>query len=319
MSYRVVLLKKLADTGINYLKENDCEVFISSGTTEEEYINDMKDCNALFVRNEKITGKMMDMAPNLKVIAKHGIGYDNIDVESATKRNIQVVYAPTGNVNSVAEHALMLILCCAKRLELVNHEMKNGNYEIRYTLPDAHEVKNKTLGLIGCGNIAKMLAKKAYFGMDMRVIGYDPYQKSGMNEFGIEILEDRNEVIKQSDFISIHLPSTNDTKGGFGKAEFEIMKETAYLINTSRGDVIKEADLIDALENESIKGAGLDVFETEPVKQDNPLLNMINVITSPHSAGMTVEASNALSLAGAQGIVEVLHGKKITWPVNQIL
>lgn len=318
MSYRVVLLKKLADTGINYLKEHDCEVIISSGKTEEEFIKDMKDCDALFVRNEKITGAMMDTVPGLKVIAKHGIGYDNIDIDAATKRGIQVVYAPMGNVNSVAEHAMMLILTGAKRYGIVNGEMKNGNYDIRYTLSDGYEVKNKTLGLIGCGNIAKALAKKAHFGMEMRVIGYDPYQKPGLNEAGIEILGSREEVISQSDFISIHLPSTIETRGSFGKKELEMMKSTAFLINTSRGDIVAEEDLILALKKGIIKGAGLDVYEKEPVGAENELLKMDNVIATPHTAGMTVEASDALSLTGAQGIIEVLYGKEITWPVNRI-
>lgn len=319
MSYQVLLLKKLADTGIRYLMDHGCDVIISSGKTEEDFIRDMKNCDGLFVRNEKITGHMMDMAPNLKVIAKHGIGYDNIDIEAATQRNIQVVYAPMGNVNSVAEHAMMLILASAKRYGVVNQEMKRGNYEIRYTLPDGYEVKNKTLGLIGCGNIAKALARKAYFGLDMRVIGYDPYQKPGFNEAGIEILESREEVIRRSDFISIHLPSTNATKNSFGMAEFKLMKPTAYLINTSRGDIVIEEELAEALKKSIIKGAGLDVYNTEPVKVDNPLLSMPDVIATPHSAGMTVEASDALSLTGAQGIVEALYGKKITWPVNRIL
>lgn len=319
MSYQVLLLKKLADTGIRYLMEHGCDVLISKGKTEEDFIRDMKNCDGLFVRNEKITGHMMDMAPKLKVIAKHGIGYDNIDIEAATKRNIQVVYAPMGNVNSVAEHAMMLILASAKRYGVVNQELKQGNYEIRYTLSDGYEVKNKTLGLIGCGNIAKILARKAYFGMDMRVIGYDPYQKPGFNEAGIEILESREDVIRQSDFVSIHLPSTDATKHSFGKAEFELMKPTAYLINTSRGDIVIEEELIEALQNNVIKGAGLDVYDKEPVLMNNTLLHLPNVIATPHSAGMTVEASDALSLTGAQGIIEAFMGKTITWPVNRIL
>lgn len=315
---KVVLLKPLSHTGVDYLKANNCEVFISSGSTTEEYLKDMEGCEGLFVRNEKITAEMMDKTPALKVIAKHGIGYDNIDIDAATKRGIQVVYAPLGNINSVAEHAMMMILMCAKRYGKVEKEFKGGNYNIRYTLDDAHEVKGKTLGLVGCGNIAKRLAKKARYGLEMNVIGFDPYQPPGLNEWGIEIIKDRDELFKTADFISFHVPSTKESKHSVGKREFEMMKNSAYIVNTSRGDIIVEADLIDALNHDEIAGAGLDVFEAEPVDPDNTLLHMPNVIVTPHTAGMTVEASENLSYVGAKGIIEVLDGKDISFPVNHI-
>lgn len=300
------------------LKENNCEVIISSGTTEEEYINEIKDCDALFVRNEKITPKIMDAAPKLKVIAKHGIGYDNIDINYATKKGIQVVYAPLGNINSVAEHAMLLIMTCARRYGFVEREFKSGNYNIRYTLEDAHDVNGKTLGLIGCGNIGQELAKKAIYGFNMKVIGYDPYVNEEKLDIPIEIVESKEDLLKKSDFISLHMPSTKETKGSFGLEEFKMMKKSAYIINTSRGDIIKEKDMIQALKEGIISGAGLDVYEKEPISIDNSLLSMDNVIATPHCAGMTAEASERLSYGGAQGILEVLLNKKLTWPVNKL-
>ena len=280
-------------------------------------MQEIMDVDAVFVRNEKITAEIMDAAPKLKVIAKHGVGYDNIDVEAATKRKIQVVYAPRGNTNAVAEDAMMMILCCARRYGQAHNELVRGNYDIRYVLNDAYEVTGKTLGLIGCGNIARNLAKKAKYGFGMKVIGFDPFVNV-KTEADIELATDREEVFRQADFISIHMPSTPETRHSIGENEFQMMKKTAYIINTSRGDIIDETALIQALQKGELLGAGLDVFETEPVGMDNPLLVMDEVITSPHIAGMTKEASDKLSLMGAEGIVQALYGEKLTWPVNHL-
>lgn len=318
MKHKILFLKDLSQSGKDYLIKNNCEVIISNGETEEDYIEEIRDCSGLFVRNEPITAKIMDAAPNLKVIAKHGIGYDNIDIKAAMKRNIEVVYAPMGNVNSVAEHALMLILNCARRFEIVSREFRGGNFGIRYTLPDANEISNKTLGLLGLGNIAMSLANKVINGLGMKVIAYDPYKKPGVTDLGIEILETREELLRRADFVSIHMPSTKETKGSIGMKEFKIMKDSAYIINTSRGNIVKEDELIEALKKEIIKGAGLDVYENEPIEKDHPLLQLDNVIATPHTAGMTVEASDKLSLTGAMGIVEVLQSKPITWSVNRL-
>lgn len=315
MRYKVVLLKNLAETGKAYLSDNDCEVVVSQGTTEEEFIEDMKGCHGLFVRNELVTASMMDACPSLKVIAKHGTGYDNIDTKAAKERGVRVVYAPLGNVNSVSEHCFMLILNCAKRYGIVKDALNDDNYNIRYVLSDAVEVKGKVLGLIGCGNIAKELAKKAHFGFGMKVIAYSPRKKEGLEKYGIEYTDNRDKVFRMADFLSIHVPSTEETRKSIGILEFQKMKETAYLINTARGDIVNEDDLIEALEKGLIKGAGLDVYEKEPIHSNHKLLNMSQVITTPHTAGMTIEASNSLSLMGARGIVDVLNGKEPEWPV----
>lgn len=315
MKYKVLMLKNLADTGKNYLRENDCEVIVSHGKTEDDYISEMNDVDALFVRNEPVTPRMMDSAPKLKVIAKHGIGYDNINVGAATERNIQVVYAPLGNVDSVAEHTMMFILACSRRYGYVSEEFHHGNYDIRFSLSDAHDLAGKTLGLIGFGKIAAAVASRAVNGFGMRAIAFDP-QAANKSCSNVEFVS-REEVFKQADFVSIHVPSLPSTKHSVGAAEFALMKKSAYILNTSRGDIICENELIEALNNKIIMGAALDVFEIEPLV-DSPLLHMSNVIATPHTAGMTVEASNRLSLMGAKGIVEALYRRPLTYPVNQV-
>lgn len=263
----------------------------------------------------------MDNASKLKVIAKHGVGYDNIDVEYATKKNIQVVYAPLGNVNSVAEHALLMIMNCARRTNYVQKEFKGGNYDMRYSLKHTHDLAKHTVGICGCGRIGQMLAKKAHYGLEMEVIGYDPYasqEKLDAAEIPIHLVSSKEELFTKADFVSLHLPSTPETKHSIGKNEFRLMKKSAYIINTSRGDIICEQELLEALKSGEIMGAGLDVYENEPVSGDYELLHMDNVFTTPHVAGMTEEASERLSYSGAQGIVEALYHKPLTFPVNHI-
>ncbi len=225
MKFKVVLLKDLADTGKNFLREHGCEVVISKGKTEADFIKDMKGCHGLFVRNEPVTAKMMDETPSLRVIAKHGVGYDNIDVAAATARNIQVVYVPKGNSNAVAEHTIMLLLQCAKRYQLVANELRKGNYGIRFTLSDAVEVKGRTLGLLGYGNIARAVAKKATYGLDMRVIAYDPHIKMETGHENIILTNNKEDVLRQADFLSIHIPSTKETKHSVGMTA----KKTSYI------------------------------------------------------------------------------------------
>lgn len=318
MKYCVLLLKDLHSFGKKLLEQNDCEIRIAKGTDMADYIDDLKICDAIFVRNEPVTKEMMDNAPNLKVIAKHGVGYDNIDVAYATKKKIQVVYVPKGNIESVADMTMLHILACARKLRHTQNEFYGGNYNIRFQMHGTHQLSGKILGLIGCGNIAKLVAKRAGYGFGMKVIGYHPTRPEGVDENGIEIINDRETVFKTADFVSIHLPSKSDTIYSIGAHEFKIMKATAYIINTARGNIIRENELIEAVNSGEIAGAGLDVFDKEPVDMDNPLLHMENVFVTPHCSGLTDEASENLSYIGAQGILEVLYHKPVTYPVNKI-
>ena len=321
MKFKVVLLKPLHESGIELLCRNACEVSTSSGETEDDFIRDIGDADAVFVRNEKITSKIMDACKNLKVIAKHGAGYENIDIDYATSKGIQVVYVPGGNAVAVAEHTMMMMLNCARRLNYVQREFREGNYNLRFTLSDTHELYRKTLGIIGVGNIGKEVARKAAYGFDMKVIAYSEHcTQAQLDALGVPItlVKSRDIVFSESDFVSVHLPATPKNVGSIGYEEFKKMKSSAYIINTSRGNIIREEEMIEALKNGIISGAGLDVFSVEPVCPDNPLLMMENVVVSPHCGGMTVETSKRLSYLGAQGIVETLYGKSITYPVNHI-
>lgn len=318
--YKVIFLKELDVSGKNILWDDGAEIIVTGGHSEEVFIQEIRDnqVDAIMCRTEIVTPAMMDASPNLKVIAKHGVGLDNIDMEYATKKGIQVVYAPLGNSNSVAEHVIMLMLMAARRFQHVDREFRNGNFDVRYTLQDTYELDGKTLGILGCGRIGQIIANKVAFGFGMDVIGYDPYAKQEQMKAPIKLLKSRDDVLAQSDFISLNLPSLPATRGSIDFKAFQKMKDKAIFINCSRGDVVVEADLIRALQEGIILGAGLDVFDKEPIDYTNPLLEMSNVIMTPHTAATTQQAVIRCCSTAAQGIVEVMNNKPVAFPGNKI-
>lgn len=305
-NHKVLMPQVIQPEGLAYLKEHGYEYVIGRGVSEDEIIADIADCDALIVRTAKITRRIIESAPKLKVIARHGAGYDGVDIEAAKERGILVLTAGPANAVSVAEVAVFYMLYCARNFRAIQeHYVQDYKYaktKIRKT-----ELNGKTLGLIGVGNIGSLVAKKAALGFDMKVLAYDPFFKGTVPEY-MQLVDDRDTVFKESDYVSLHVPALPSTIHSVGAREFSLMKPTAYLINTSRGTVVDEPALIEALKNHEIAGAGLDVLEKEPMDQDNPLLAMENVVTAPHIGGMTVEASARSSVACAEGIDDFFNG-----------
>lgn len=320
MKYKVLFLKELDVSGKQILWDDGAEIIVADGHSEDVFIKKIQEhqVDAIMCRTEVVTPAMMDASPNLKVIAKHGVGLDNIDVEYATKKGIQVVYAPLGNYNSVAEHVIMLMLMAARRYKHVDREFRSGNFDVRYTLQDTFELEGLTLGILGCGRIGQIIANKAALGFGMNVIGYDPYARQESMKAPVKLLENRDDVLARADFISLNLPSLPSTRGSINYAAFQKMKPKAFFINCSRGDVVVEADLIKALQEGLILGAGLDVFDKEPIEYTNPMLEMDNVIMTPHTAATTRQAVVRCCTTAARGIMEVMNGKPITFPGNKI-
>lgn len=318
--YKVYSFKAIFESGMKVFAENDCEVSFSK--VEHDIPGAVAELKALnpdviFTRTDPVNREMIDACPNLKVIAKQGVGLDNIDLQYAADKGIQVVFAPRENGNAVAEHSIMLMLGAARRFTYVDQAFRGGNFNVRYTLRDTYELKNKTLGLLGCGNIGQQVAKKAALGLDMKVIGYDPYAKQeNMPEY-ITLMANRDDVLSQADFISIHTPSTPETRGSIGMTDFKKMKKSAIVINAGRGDVVHEEELIQALQQGEILGAGLDVFKEEPLPMDSPLMSMTNVFLTPHTAATTEESVYRTAKVAAEGVIEALQGKPITWPANK--
>ena len=308
----VLISEKVAEEGIQFLKEKGYTIKKGRGTDKAAVMEDLAGCDAIMVRTIKIDGEVLDRAPKLKVVAKHGVGVDNIDIEAAKKRGCRVVYTPVANTLSVAEHAITLMCACAKRLVYKMPEYSKGNYAIKDSCPGT-ELFGKTLGLIGAGRIAREVARIAKNGFRMRVLAFDPYVPAGSLGETPE-LAGREKVLAESDYISIHMPSTKETARSFTEKDFSLMKKTAWLINTARGTIVDEKALIEALRSGKIAGAALDVSDPEPAAKSSPLFAMDNVIMTPHCAGAAAEAMVRMATDAAKGIDEVLSGKEPTYP-----
>ncbi len=259
----------------------------------------------------------MEALPKCKVIIRYGVGYDMIDIDAATDNGIIVVNipAPEWCAEEVTNHAFTLLLACAKKLVFLNNLIKQGRWsEGRRALAPMVAIHGQTLGLIGCGGIGRAMGRKAQC-FSLRVLGYDPYiDKSLVKESGITLVS-LPELLKESDFVSVHTFLGKETWHLMAEKEFKQMKPTAYFINTARGPVVDEPALIKALQEKGIAGAGLDVFEKEPIDDDNPLLKMDNVVVMPHSASYSDTAFNQLQTSVGQEAARVLSGR---WPRNMV-
>ncbi len=314
---KVLLTKKLS--------ENEAKLFEGIPNIELVTIPDgeqaqfdlhMKDAEAVLLSTAyEVTKETIDNAGNLKVVSRTGVGVDNVDVKAATEKGVLVLNTPEANSISVAEHTLALIVSISKQLLMYDSELRAGNFKIRRTNRSA-DIDGKTLGLIGCGRIGRFTAEKCKAAFGMQVIGYDPYIKELP---GITIYEDIKEVFKRADYISLHIPLTNETRNLVGKELLSLMKPTAFIVNTARGGIIDEAALAEALKENKIAGAALDVLESEPPAADNPLMPLKNVILTPHSAALTKECSARVAHEAALGISEYLKGNTPKFVFNKEL
>jgi len=285
---------------------------------EDELIAATKDADVILGQSPYFSRRVIEALPKCIAISTYSVGYNTIDIDAATENNILVVNNPANCwcVEEVSNHALTLLLACAKKLTIQNDLVKQGKWaEGKQALPPMAPVHGQTLGIIGCGNIGRMTARKAAcFGL--RIIGYDPYvEESLAKEYGITLLPSLSQLLNESDFVSVHTLLNEETYHLIGEEEFNQMKPSAYFINTARGPNVDEAALIKALQEKKIAGAGLDVFETEPITEDNPLVKMDNVITIPHSASYSNAAVEVNSINPAQEVARVLSGK---WPNNPV-
>ncbi|MDY0287188.1 MAG: hydroxyacid dehydrogenase [Sphaerochaeta sp.] len=316
MSKIVLIPSNISEPGKDFLRERGYIVKMGSGIKEDQIIADVVGVDAILSRNEKISKNILDAADTLKVISKHGVGLDNIDLTYAEQKGIWVTNGPHSNTLAVAERTLGLLIDAAKRTVLMDRLTRQGDFEARNRIKGM-DIEGKVLGIIGLGRIGTLVAKKACYGLGMKVIGYDPFLSPDKVAQEIEFQDSVDDVWSKADFVSLHLPSTPDTQASIGMEQFSLMKRSAILINCARGDVVREKDLIEALQSGVIAGAALDVFEKEPPAQDNPLLKMDNVTLSPHNASLTNETTDRMGLHAAMGIHEILSGKKASWAANK--
>ena len=306
---KILISEDVTGTGIETLKKK-YEVVYNPDLWKKvpELERALAEVDALIIRNQtKITPALLNKAKNLRVIGRAGAGYDNIDVPSASLAGVVVSFSPEENAVSVAEHVFALLLSLARKTPGADRSTKNGGWERKKY--HGFELLGKTLGIFGLGKIGVRVAIRAKaFGM--RILAHDPFLSSTslhVTESGA-LLVSVDQLLSESDFLTVHLPLTKETRGILNGAAFQKMKPTAFLINTSRGEVIAEADLARALKEGRLAGAALDVREKEPPEKESPLHGMDNVILTPHTAGLTYEAQEKVVAAVAEDVDRVLSG-----------
>lgn len=279
-------------------------------------INDWSDADAILVRTAPITRERMMQCKKLKIIAKHGIGVDNIDLDAARELNIIVTNTPHANMESVAEMAVSLILSAIRCIPRAHNMVRSGLTKNAPKELTGLELEGKTAGIIGLGKIGQRVGKILQNGFSMNIVGYDPYvDRSKAEELGIIKYENLNDMLKICDVVSIHVPLVDSTVNLITREQLEIMKSSAVLVNTSRGKIVNEADLAHALSEGHIRAAGFDVFETEPPSRDNPLLKLNNFIATPHIGASTEEA---LIRMGETALDEILRVRDNLEPMHLV-
>jgi D-3-phosphoglycerate dehydrogenase len=310
---KVLVSDPIAPEGIAILKQV-ADVDVKTGLPKDELASIIGEYDALAVRSEtKVTADILEKATNLKIIGRAGVGVDNIDVAKATERGILVVNSPEGNTMAAAELTVAMLLALARNIPQADATMRQGEWKRSKFM--GSEIYGKTLGVVGLGKIGREVAKRLQ-AFDMKVIGYDPYLKPEQAEaLGIRLV-DLPTLYKESDYITVHVPKTKETAGMIAAEQIAMMKPTVRLINVARGGIIDEVSLAEAAKSGKIAGAAIDVFSVEPATADNPLLNIPNIITTPHLGASTEEAQVNVAIDIAEQIADVLGGKPARAAVN---
>lgn len=312
---KVLISDNLAPVGEKILKDAGLEVDINTGLAPEELKKIIPAYDGLVIRSAtKVTAEIIEAAENLKVVGRAGIGLDNVDVPEASKKGIIVMNAPDGNATTAAEHALSMMMSLSRKIPQATASMKEGKWEKKKF--SGRELTGKTAGIIGIGRIGSIFADRAQ-GLKMKVIAYDPHMpKDLVEKLGIELVS-LEELCKRADFISVHVPLTNETKNLVSTTEFKNMKKEAMFIDCARGGVVDEEALYEALKSGEIAGAALDVFAVEPTTKENcPLLALDNFICTPHLGASTAEAQENVAVAIAEQMADYLLKGTITNAVN---
>jgi D-3-phosphoglycerate dehydrogenase len=306
---KVLVNEKVSQDALDILKKSAEVVYMPSGD-HEEFKKLVKDVTAVMLDTTiKFTPELMDMAPGLKVISRTGTGVDNVDIEAATQRGIMVLHTPDANTVTVAEHTVAFIGAVTKHMLFLDSETRQGKFKTarRYYLPI--DLDGKTLGIIGFGRIGKQVAKKCMAAFNMKVIIYDPYISDSVVPAEVVRYSNEEEVYKLADVVSIHVPHNEETRNHVGEKLLSLMKPSAYLINTARGNIIDEAYVVKMLDENRLAGAAFDVLANEPAIENEVFLKSPKTIISPHSAALTNECTVRVACEAASGIVDFLEGR----------
>ena len=306
---KILVIQNIHQEGINLLKGNSSYEFEIFDEINEDLKQKIVDCDAISIRTAKLPNEIISSAKKLQVISRHGVGYDNIDLKSTKEIGATLTITATANAVAVAEHVMFMLLNISKRKDMYDQSVKLGKFNDRNKLPKTIELWGKNILIAGFGRIGQALIKRC-LGFEMNVFVYDPYiNDEKIKSLGGKKVNDLKEAVKEMDAISLHMPLNNETKNIVNYDLLRSMKKNCIIINAARGGIINEVDLDKALRENLIFGAGLDVFETEPPKSDNPLLKNDKVFLSPHTAAFTEECMIRMGKETIQNIIDFFEKK----------
>ena len=302
---KIAILGTVHPKGLEFLKNNEFEVFEVGNFEIQSLKESLKNVDGILLRTSKLDQDILQHCDNLKIISRHGVGYDNVDLDFLNQNKIALGITSTSNAASVSEHVMSFFIYLTKNLSLSDSLVKEGNFDKRSQLPDIFELYKKKVLIIGFGRIGKEVAKRC-LGFDMEVYVYDPFLDSDSIKKNKCIPIEKNEGLALADFITIHLPLNENTTNFISEADLKIMKKNTVLVNTSRGGIVNEDDLYQALKAKKIRGAGMDVYTSEPPEPDHPFFKLDNILLTPHNAALTLECRERMSLEASQNIVYFL-------------
>ena len=307
---KILIIESIHKSGIDLLENHpNFDFEIADDLSKENLKHKIKDCDGVSLRTAKLTNEIINESEKLKIISRHGVGYDNIDLNTAKKNNITIAITATANAVAVSEHVMFMLLNIAKRKSMYDDSVKSGNFINRNKLPKTMEIWKKNILIAGFGRIGQNLIKRC-LGFEMNVFVFDPFvSKEKVELLGGKKADDLVEIVKSMDVISLHMPLNNKTKNIINYDLLKTMKKNCIIINAARGGIINENDLNKALNENLIYGAGLDVFEVEPPSIDNPLLKNDKVFLSPHTAAFTEECLIRMAKETVQNIIDFFDKK----------
>ena len=314
MPNRVLVAEQIASSGLDALRAAGFEVDVREGMTPEQLLDAVPGAAALVIRSAtRVTAEVLDAGRDLVVVGRAGIGLDNVDVEAATCRGVMVVNAPQSNVLSAAEHTIALLLAQARNIPQADADLKSGKWN--RSRWEGVELNGKTLGIVGLGRVGVLVAQRA-LAFGMQLVAYDPFvSRDRARQLGVQLVESLDELVRQADFLTVHLPKTPDTVGLVGRELLAQAKPTLRIVNTARGGIVDEVALADAVREGRIAGAALDVFATEPTTE-SPIFELEPVVVTPHLGASTVEAQDKAGQTIAEQVVLALRGEFVPYAVN---
>ena len=307
---KIAIIGSIHQSGLNILKENNFDILEIVNLEINSLKKELEEVDGIVLRTAELKENVLSKCKNLKIIARHGVGYDNVDIKFLNKNNIALGITGTSNAVSVAEHVMTMFLYLTKKINISDSLVKKGDFIKKNTLPSFFELYNKNILILGFGRIGRELAKRC-LSFDTKVYVFDPFiDNEIIKQHNCIPIESKEEGIRVADYISIHMPLNEKTKNFISYDEFKISKNNLILVNTARGGIINEKALFQALKNKSILGAGLDVFENEPPIKSNSLLSLNNILLTPHNAALTLECRTRMSIEACENIIYFLNKNK---------